>query len=232
MPSPNSGMLFPSLSGTRWLSAVRFIVPAGRAAPTLGLPPQGRESTTPQPTTAPAHRHPPTDGPDRRRLCRGRGTNCPLPPAGSAFLGGLSHVCPRQPCTAPRPAPRPAAAPRTPTPRPAPAPRTPGRPRRPPPSPAGVTPAEAVRRANAASCETEGGPVGAPHPGGRWGVRGRPARCQGASLGPLCQELLARGPAPACWSVCPARPPAAGHGLPLLWGGRSELFPWRCKTLF
>lgn len=207
-------MLFPSLSGTRWLSAVRFIVPAGRAAPTLGLPPQGRESTTPQPTTAPAHRHPPTDGPDWRRLCRGRGTNCPLPPAGSAFCGGLSHVCPRQPCTAPRPAPRPAADP-----------PTPGPPRRAPPSPAGVAPAEAERRAKAAWRETEGGPVGAPHPGGLWG--GGSCPLPRSLLGATLPGAAGQGSSPCLPERLPCPTPSSKtrHGLSLLWGGRSELFP-------
>lgn len=134
-------MLFPSFSGTRWFSAVRFIIPAGRAAPTPGgaLPPYGQ----PRPLLTGTQR-PNRTGPNRRGLCRDRGTKCPLPPAGSAFFwGGLSHVCPR---TAPRPAahrPAPRPGPAEPPPPPPPPPLTPAPvPRTPwtPPPPSGPPP--------------------------------------------------------------------------------------------
>lgn len=98
MPSPSSGMLFPSLSGTRWLSAVRLIVPPGRAAPSPGPPPQ-----------------PPREIPPHRTVSTAvvRDPRCELPSAagGERLFGGPSHVCPPRPCTAPRRAP-PRAPPR------------------------------------------------------------------------------------------------------------------------
>lgn len=100
MPSPSSGMLFPSLSGTRWLSAVRLILPPGRAAPSPGPPPQPPRGSL---RTALY----------RRLSCETRGANCPLPPAGSVFLGGRATCARRGPAPRPvahRPAPRPGSA--------------------------------------------------------------------------------------------------------------------------
>lgn len=93
-------MLFPSLSGTRWLSAVRLILPPGRAAPSPGPPPQPPRGSL---RTALY----------RRLSCETRGANCSLQPAGSVFLGGRATCARRGPAPRPvahRPAPRPGSA--------------------------------------------------------------------------------------------------------------------------